>query len=59
MDYQATLDRWLHRAADDPDLIEELNGVREDPAAVSDRFYRELAFGTGGLRGVLAERLMG
>ena len=53
MDYQATLDRWLHRAADDPDLIAELNDVRGDPAAVSDRFYRDLAFGTGGLRGVI------
>lgn len=26
---------------------------QEDPAAIEDRFYRELEFGTGGLRGVL------
>lgn len=53
MQYQATLDRWLTRATDDPDLIEELTAVQNDPDEVADRFYRDLAFGTGGLRGVL------
>lgn len=46
-------DRWLERAVEDSDLIRELNEIRDDPAAVSDRFYRDLAFGTGGLRGVI------
>ena len=53
MTYQAKLDRWLARAGDDPDLIAELNEVKDDSEAVSDRFYRDLAFGTGGLRGVI------
>ncbi|MDE7260549.1 MAG: phospho-sugar mutase [Oscillospiraceae bacterium] len=53
MDNQTTLARWLERAVDDPELIAELNGVKDDPEAVSDRFYRDLAFGTGGLRGVI------
>ena len=53
MDYQAMLSRWLERAGDDPDLIRELTEVQEDAKAVSDRFYRHLAFGTGGLRGVI------
>ena len=53
MDYQAMLYRWLERAGDDPDLIRELTEVQEDAKAVSDRFYRHLAFGTGGLRGVI------
>ena len=47
MNYQTQLDRWLERAVDDPDLIAELNAVKDNPEAVSDRFYRELAFGTG------------
>ena len=47
------LNRWLDRAVDDPDLIAELNKIKTDPEAVSDRFYRDLAFGTGGLRGVI------
>ena len=45
--------RWLERATDDSDLVRELEGIRDDSAAVSDRFYRDLAFGTGGLRGVI------
>jgi len=53
MDYQATCCRWLEKAVDDPDLISELNEIRDDQEAVSDRFYRDLAFGTGGLRGVI------
>lgn len=53
MDYQAQLDRWLERAAEAPDLIQELNGIKGDSAAISDRFYRDLSFGTGGLRGIL------
>lgn len=46
-------ERWLARAVDDPDLAAELQAIRQDADAVSDRFYRDLAFGTGGLRGVL------
>lgn len=53
MAYEKQLDLWLERAGEDPDLIAELRSVRGDEKAVSDRFYRHLAFGTGGLRGVL------
>ena len=53
MEYQELLNRWLDRAGEDPDLIAELEEVRNDPAQVSDRFYRDLEFGTGGLRGVI------
>ena len=34
-------------------LQEELTSIAEDPEGISDRFYRDLAFGTGGLRGVI------
>ena len=53
MNYEKQWNRWLERAVDDPELIAELNKVKDDPEAVSDRFYRDLAFGTGGLRGVI------
>ena len=53
MDIRAEYSRWLERAVDDSDLIEELRGLDPDGGEVSDRFYRDLAFGTGGLRGVL------
>lgn len=35
------------------ELAEELRRIADDPAAIEDRFYRELEFGTGGLRGIL------
>ena len=47
------LKQWLANAAEDPDLCEELRQVQDDPEAVTDRFYRDLEFGTGGLRGVI------
>ena len=53
MTYTSVLQLWLDRAAEDPDLTAELHEVQNDPTAVEDRFYRDLAFGTGGLRGVI------
>ena len=46
---------WLERAQEDPDLHEELSGLNpeKDADAINDRFYRDLEFGTGGLRGVI------
>ncbi len=42
--------RWLERVTD-AELLEELKRMEE--AAIEDAFYRDLAFGTGGLRGVI------
>ena len=53
MTYENQLALWLDRAGEDSDLIAELQDIQNDEKAVSDRFYRHLAFGTGGLRGVL------
>jgi len=44
---------WCANAADDIDLQTELKSIKGDSDAVSDRFYRDLEFGTGGLRGVI------
>lgn len=44
---------WCEKATEDPDLIKELESVKGDEAAIQDRFYRDLEFGTGGLRGVI------
>ena len=51
MDYRSEYRRWL--AGADADIAEELKKIGDDPAAVEDAFYRDLAFGTGGLRGVI------
>ena len=42
---------WLSCPAMPEELLADLKGM--DEAAANDAFYRELAFGTGGLRGVL------
>ena len=44
---------WCAHASADPDLARELAAMAQDEAALSDAFYRDLAFGTGGLRGVI------
>lgn len=45
--------RWLTATEANAELHDELTRIRDDAAAIQDRFYRELEFGTGGLRGVL------
>lgn len=42
---------WLKNATEDIDLINELESL--DEKGIVDAFYRELEFGTGGLRGVI------
>ena len=51
MNIQEEYRRWLEKATLDPDLIPELRAMEND--RVEDAFYRDLAFGTGGLRGVI------
>lgn len=44
---------WKEKAKDDEDLIKELNEIENDDEAILDRFYKNLEFGTAGLRGVI------
>ena len=44
---------WCEKAVKDPDLISELKAIENDSDAVSDAFYKDLEFGTGGRRGVI------
>lgn len=44
---------WCENANEDPDLQNELKSITDDMDAIRDRFYRNLEFGTGGLRGVI------
>lgn len=53
MDYQNIYHTWQERATMDPDILAELSKIEGDEAAIEDRFYRSLEFGTGGLRGVI------
>ncbi|MDR0974910.1 MAG: phospho-sugar mutase [Ruminococcus sp.] len=52
-DVNALYTLWKDKATDDPDLQKELTDISNDSEGISDRFYRALEFGTGGLRGVI------
>lgn len=52
-DINMLYDLWLSSAVADKDLIPELEGVKGDEEAILDRFYKNLEFGTAGLRGVI------
>jgi phosphoglucomutase len=45
--------RWLEYEGLAPELCAELESIAGDKAAIQDRFWRHLEFGTGGLRGVM------
>ena len=53
MDAMALYQKWLTDFAADAETVADLNAIRDDPAEIEDRFYRELEFGTAGMRGVL------
>ena len=46
-------DRWLAQPDLDDAIKAELVSVAGNDEAITDRFYRDLEFGTGGLRGVI------
>lgn len=52
-DIQKMYELWVEKAVADPDLKAELADVAGDEEGKNDRFYRDLEFGTGGLRGVI------
>ncbi len=54
MDYKKEYERWCALAKGlDTDVEQELTSMQGDEAKIQDAFYRDLAFGTGGLRGVI------
>ncbi len=53
MDYKEQYNFWLADGYFDEGTKEELFGIQGNEAEIEDRFYKELEFGTGGLRGVI------
>ena len=51
MEIKREYERWLKLATSDAEVSEELR--RMDESQREDAFYRDLSFGTGGLRGVI------
>ena len=44
---------WVENATADPDVVSELRAMNGNEVKIEDAFYRNLAFGTGGLRGTI------
>lgn len=53
MGYREEYEFWLEDSYFDVATKEELKAIAADEKEIEDRFYRELEFGTGGLRGVI------
>ncbi len=53
MDAKKIYEFWLNDPYFDEKTKEELRAIADDPNEIEERFYRDLEFGTGGLRGII------
>ncbi len=53
MDYREIYESWLNNPYFDEDTKEELRAIADDENEIKERFYKELEFGTAGLRGII------
>lgn len=53
MNYQEQYQEWLTNACFDDATKVELKGIENDDNEIKERFYKELEFGTAGLRGII------
>lgn len=53
MDYLKEYKRWCESSEFDEETKKELLEIKDDEKEIEDRFYKELEFGTAGLRGVI------
>lgn len=54
MGYKRSYETWLNSSYFDEGTKEELNLIKDNEKEIEDRFYKNLEFGTAGLRGVIA-----
>ena len=52
-DYHKYYEEWLNSSLLSQEEKAELLAIKDNDEAIKDRFYRDLEFGTGGLRGVM------
>ena len=52
-DYLKEYQNWLEGPDFDEETKNELKAIKDDEKEIEDRFYKELEFGTAGLRGVI------
>ena len=52
-EYIKYYNEWMNNPYFDEETKAELKAIQNDEKEIEDRFYKELEFGTGGLRGVI------
>ena len=53
MGYRENYEAWLRDFANDEATVADLQAIAGDEKEIEDRFYKNLSFGTAGMRGVL------
>lgn len=53
MEYMKSYNEWINNPYFDDETKKELLSIKNDQKEIEDRFYKDLEFGTGGLRGVI------
>ena len=53
MGYKETYESWVNSSYFDDKTREELRGIAADDQEIKERFYKDLEFGTAGLRGII------
>ena len=53
MNYKEEYKRWCESEEFDEETRRELKSIKDDEKEIEDRFYKELEFGTAGLRGII------
>lgn len=53
MEYGVRYQQWLNDSQMEPELLQELEAIKNDDKEIYERFYQDLTFGTGGLRGIM------
>lgn len=53
MDSRSLYDVWINNDYFDTETKKELEKIKDNPGEIEERFYRDLEFGTGGLRGII------
>ena len=52
MDYKMKYEQWLNSTAIDDTDKKDLLSIKDNDSEIEERFYTDLAFGTGGMRGI-------
>ncbi len=53
VDFKKRFEAWLNQPNLESELVQELTAIQDNHKEMEERFYKDLEFGTGGLRGII------